>query len=334
MAGALAVCCLNACVAHYNRVQQTPDDYRQLPAAANAGWHYSAGGPVELQPVEKTLRRHDVIPLSYPSSGVNGHAGNLVQGEYLRSRLPGPKKLLVVLPIWGSSMYPSQKVAYGYASHSSGEAHVIWLFGESPLFPWQDLWSVPDETEWVGIAEDSIQRYRAAVNDARRLIDWLSTREEVDPDRIAIVGFSMGALAAATIMGIDSRVSAGVFMTGGAMLSEVMAQCRGKAGRMREHALATFGWSEQEYRQFFDQRFGAGEPMRYAGHYDPDNILIIDARFDNCVPKVSREALWDVTGQPRRMTLLFTHNSAYLALTPLGLNFARRSIYRFLDRTL
>ncbi len=109
MAGALAVCCLNACVAHYTRVQQTPDDYRHLPAAANANWRYSAGGPVELQPVEKTLRRHDAIPLSYPSSGVNEHAGNLVQGEYLRSRLPGPKKLLVVLPIWGSSMYPSQK---------------------------------------------------------------------------------------------------------------------------------------------------------------------------------------------------------------------------------
>lgn len=334
VAGALVACSLSACVAHFTRGPLTQDGYRYVPPSPSPEWQYTAGGPVELHPVEKSLPWHDAIPLSYTSSGVNGHKENLVEGLYLRSRLPGRKKLLVVLPIWGSSRYPPQKIAYGYAAHAKGEAHVIWLFGDSPVFPWQDLWSTPGEAEWVEIAEDSVRRYRTAVNDTRRLIDWLGTREEVDPERIGIVGFSMGALAAATIMGIDSRVAAGVFMTGGAILSEVMAQCRGKAGRMREHAIRTFGWSQDDYRRFFDERFGAGEPMLYAGHYDPDRILIIEARFDSCIPPVSREALWKVTGHPQRITLLYSHNSAYLSLTPLGLNFARRGIYRFLDRSL
>ena len=331
---ALALCCLNACVAHYTRDQRTDDGYVYAPPVASEGLDYSANGPVELGPPLRTLRHHDVIPLSYASSGANGHARNRVEGLYLRSRLPGAKKLLIVLPIWGSSQYPPRTISYGYAGHSEGDAHVIWLYGEPPLFPWEILWSTPSEEEWIAIAEDSLERYRTAVNDTRRLIDWLVTREEVDPDRIAIIGFSMGALAAATIMGNDPRISAGVYMAGGAMFSEVMAQCRGKAGRMREHALEAYGWSLDDYRHFFEERTGAVEPTLHAGHYDPDRILIIDARFDNCIPRISREALWEVTGYPERVTVLYRHKSAFLSLTPLGFNFARGIIYRFFDRVL
>ena len=334
ISGALALGCLNACVAHYTRDQRTDDDYVYTPPVASVEYEYYANGPVDLGPPLRTLRHHDAIPLSYASSGTNGHAQNRVEGLYLRSRLPGAKKLLIVLPIWGSSRYPPRKISYGYAGHSRGDAHVIWLFGEPPLFPWETLWSTPSEEEWVGIAEDSLERYRTAVNDTRRLIDWLGTREEVDPGRVAIIGFSMGALAAATIMGNDPRISAGIYMTGGAMFAEVMAQCRGKAGRMREHALEAFGWSLDDYRRFFEIRIGAGEPMLYAGHYDPDRILIIDARFDNCIPRVSREALWEVTGYPERITMLYRHKSAFYSLTPLGFNFARGIIYRFVDRAL
>ena len=334
ISGALAVCCLSACVAHYTRDQQTVDDYRYAPRVVNPDWQYTAGGPVDLESAERTLRHHDVIPLSFASSGVNGHAHNRVDGLYLRSRLPGPKKLVIVLPIWGASRYPPQKIAYGYARRSKGDAHVIWLFGEPPLFPWKTLWSTPSEEEWVEITEAGIERYRAAVNDTRHLIDWLGTREEVNPERVAIVGFSMGALAAATIVGNDPRISTGVFMVGGAMFTEVMAQCRGKAGRMREHALQTYGWSLDYYRRFFEERIGPGEPMLYAGNYNPDKILIIDARFDNCIPQVSREALWEATGYPERITMLYRHKGAFYSLTPLGFNFARGLIYRFLDRTL
>ena len=332
--GALALCCLNACVAHYTRDQRTDDGYVYTPPVASEEYEYSTNGPVELGPPLRTLRHHDAIPLSYASSGANGHARNRVEGLYLRSRVPGAKKLLIVLPIWGSSRYPPRKIAYGYAGHSGGDAHVIWLYGEPPLFPWETLWSTPSEDEWIEITEDSIERYRTAVNDTRRLIDWLGTREEVDPDRVAIIGFSMGALAAATIMGNDPRIAAGVYMVGGAMFTEVMAQCRGKAGRMREHALRTYGWSLDDYRRFFEERIGASEPTLYAGHYDPDRILIIDARFDNCIPRVSREALWEVTGYPERITMLYRHKSAFYSLTPLGFNFARGIIYRFVDRSL
>ena len=334
ISGAIALCCLNACVAHYTRDQRTADGYAYTPPVTTAQWQYSTNGPVELEPSARTLRHHDVIPLSFASSGSNGHAQNRVEGLYLRSRLPGAKKLLIVLPIWGASRYPPRKIAYGYAGHSRGDAHVIWLYGEPPLFPWQTLWSTPSEEEWIETTEESIERYRAAVNDTRRLIDWLGTREEVDPQRIGIIGFSMGALAAATIMGTDARIETGVYMVGGANFTEVMAQCRGKAGRMWQHALRSYGWSLDDYRRFFDERTGFADPALYAGHYNPDKILIIDARFDNCIPPVSREALWELSGYPERITMLYRHKSAFYSLTPLGFNFVRGIIYRFFDRAL
>lgn len=332
---AATLLCVGACVAHFRRDQQTTEGYEyEPPGAPIPQLNYVANGPVELAARTEELRFHDVVPLSYASSGTNGHALNRVDGVYLRSRLPGPKKLVIVLPIWGTSTYPPRKIAYGYARYSKGDAHVLWIFGEPPLFPWKTLWSTPSEEEWIAITDDAVERYRTAVIDTRRLLDWIDTREEVDSDRVAIVGFSMGALAAATIMGNDARVSAGVYMMGGANFAEVMAECRGKAGRMRKHALDSYGWSLQTYRAFFEERMGLADPVLYAGHYNPDKILIIDTKFDNCIPPQSREALWETTGQPERITMLYRHKSAFYSLTPLGFNFARGKIYRFLDKAL
>ena len=334
LTGAILLC-LGACVGHYRRDQQTVEGYEyEPPTAAAPSLNYTVNGPVELGEPARQLRYHDAIPLSYGSSGSNGHARNRVEGLYLRSRLPGAKKLVIVLPIWGTSTYPPRKVAHGYAKHSKGDAHVLWVFGEPPLFPWETLWSTSSEEEWVAITEGGIERYRSAVIDTRRLLDWVGTREEIDAQRVAIVGFSMGALAAATIMGNDARVSTGVYMMGGANFAHVMAECRGKAGRMREHALNSYGWSLEEYRTFFEDRIGPAEPMRYKGRYNPDKILMIDTKFDNCIPPHAREALWETTGQPERITMLYRHKGAFYSLTPLGFNFARGMIYRFLDRTL
>jgi hypothetical protein len=61
---------------------------------------------------------------------------------------------------------------------------------------------------------------------------------------------------------------------------------------------------------------------------------MIDARFDDCMPQTAREALWDVTGHPDRITMMYRHRSSFYSMTPLGLNFSRRQIYRFLDRKL
>lgn len=326
---------LNACVMHTRRSSSPPLDYQYTaPERAIPELHYTPNGPVELsEPIER-LPHHEVLRLLYSSGGNNGHPQNRVEGLYFRSLSPGAKKLVIVLPIWGSSTYPSRKIAHGYAKRSRGDANIVWILGETPLFPWESLKSSRSEQEFIRVATDSAERYRSAVIDVRRLLDWADSRAEIDAERIALVSFSMSALTAATLMGNDARISAGVLMMGAANYSEVFAACEGQPMNVRDHVLKSYGWTVDEYRDFFEGLFGAGDPVRFSGRYDPEKILMIDATFDDCMPSSSRDALWQATGRPERISLLYRHKRAFYSLTPLGLNFVRRKIYRFLDETL
>ena len=301
------------------------------PDTTHPMFRRSGSVDVEITEPVDTTRFHEVVNLSFPSSGPDGGSDGRVDAIWYRSLSPGPKKLVIVLPIWGTSTYPPSRITRGYARRSNGDAHIIWVLGNSPLFPWSGLSSTDSEKQFVQMARDSAERYRTAVVDMRRLLDWAGSRPEIDEDRVAMVGFSMSALVTATLMGNDPRVSTAVLMMGGANLANVFATCSNRAGEVRTHVLTNYGWSLEQYRAFFEDLFGPADAARYAGRYDPEDILIIDAAFDDCMPRESRDALWRATGQPERITLLARHRSGFYSLTPLGLNFVRRKIYAFLD---
>jgi predicted esterase len=332
---ALICLCLGGCVAHVTRDVGPPADYRyEPPLEADPIFDAAPAGPVTLSEVLETMRHHDVQRFSYPSNGDTGLPRNVVEGLYFRSRDTEPKKLVIVLPIWGTSTYPPSRISRGYARRSRGDAHVLWVYGEAPLFPWDDMSTTGSEEEFVRMAQQSAERYRSAVVDLRRLLDWAETREEIDESRIAVVGFSMSSLVAATAMANDARISAGVLMVGAAKFADIFATCGNRAGTVRAHVLREYGWTLARYRDFFAELFDPADPIHYVGRYDPSNVLLIDARFDDCMPRSSRDALWEATGFPRRIMLLARHRHAFYSMTPLGLNFTRRKIYRFLDERL
>jgi hypothetical protein len=324
----------SGCVLHIHRNLQPPTGFEYKPGGDDPAFRYDPAGPVEVgEPVGSTIA-HDIVPITFPSSGHNGHPQNRVEGQWFRSRDTGAKKLVVVMPIWGTSTYPPAKISKGYSRRAGKDTQVIWIYGTAPLFPWTELATVPTEEGFVAMARDSAERFRTAVVDMRRLVDWAETQPGIDSSRIAFVGFSMSALVTATLLGNDQRIAAGVLMMSAANFGDVFATCQDRAGEVREHAMRTFGWSLERYRDFFRDLFGPADPTRFAGNYDPHKILMIDAMFDDCMPESARAALWEVTGHPSRITLLAKHRTAFYSLTPLGLNFTRREIYRFLDSAL
>jgi predicted esterase len=44
------------------------------------------------------------------------------------------------------------------------------------------------------------------VVDYRKAIDYLTTREEIDPERIGVIGYSLGGATAIILTGVDTRV--------------------------------------------------------------------------------------------------------------------------------
>ena len=177
--------------------------------------------------------------LAFGSSGHNGHPDNLVEGQYFRAKRPGRKSLVVVMPIWGTSSYPPAKISTGYARRAGNDTHVIWIYGNAPVFPWDELSSVPTEDGFRALARDSAERYRSAVSTCAASSIGRRTQPEIDASRIAFVGFSMSALVTATLLANEPRVSAGVLMMGAARFADIFSMCRNRAGDVREHALRT-----------------------------------------------------------------------------------------------
>jgi hypothetical protein len=320
------------CALHIHRDPEPPVGFHtESPQPALPPFDSFEPNPIMLSEPFEGDRNHDVVRLSFRSSGHNGHPDNLVEGQYFRSTEVGRKPLVVVMPIWGTSDYPPRKVSEGYAKRAGRDAHVIWIYGNAPIFPWTELSSAPTDAAFRELARESAERYRTSVVDMRRLVDWASAQPEIDPTRIAFVGFSMSALVTATLLANEPRISAGVLMMGAAKFSDIFSVCGNRAGEVRNHVLRDLGWAPDEYHEFFEGLFAPADPVRFPGRYDPEKILMIDAMFDDCMPETSRTALWEITGHPRRMTFLYQHRSAFYSLTPLGLNVSRREIYRFLD---
>lgn len=323
--------CTQRIVTPYDPSDRT---YVYTPPVPDPYFEYSEPAKVTLASTEEETRRHRIERLSFPAIGPNGHEDELVEALFFQSKSPGPKKVVIVLPIWGANDYPSEKISEGYAKHSKGEAHVVRILGDHRLINWEELAAIEDEDEFVRRSMEMQRNVRNMVVDVSRLIDWLETRPEIDESRVALVGFSMGAIAGAIMLGNEPRFGTGVLMMGGADYGKIFASCNGKVGLAREHVLSDFGWTLAQYEAFFSELYEVGNPARYAGHYNPERTLMIDAWYDDCVPGPSRELLWESLGYPERISFLYTHKKAFLSMTPLGFNYTRHRIYDFLDEKL
>src|SRR4051794_36592179 len=68
---------------------------------------------------------------------------------------------------------------------------------------------------------------RQTVVDERRALDLLADRPEIDPRRLGVMGFSLGAIASATLLGVDHRIRCGVLASAGQRLAPLLQRFGG-----------------------------------------------------------------------------------------------------------
>ena len=277
---------------------------------------------------------YDKYLLEFPPVMGRGSPPVRLKAHYFRSKEPTARKLVIVLPIWGSYRYPPQKVATTLRRRSKGDTHVLEVLGAERLFYWDEMAAAPTEDAFVQISRDMTGRVMDMVIAVRQLMDWAVAREEVDPDQVGLVGFSMGAIVASMVLGVDQRFAAGVLMMGAAKPGEVFATCNGYPGDVRESIQSRFGWSQERYQALFEELFSTGDPSNFVGRYRPERLLIMDGAFDDCMSREARRELWEITGRPERLVFLGRHKGAFLALTPLAFNMAGKKIHAFMSETL
>ncbi len=68
---------------------------------------------------------------------------------------------------------------------------------------------------------------RQTVVDERRALDLLAGRPEIDSRRLGVMGFSLGAVASAALLGVDHQIRCGVLASAGARLAPLLQRFGG-----------------------------------------------------------------------------------------------------------
>jgi len=284
-------------------------------------------------PYEGT-RTHAVLRLFRPRPCGDSSENELGALAYL-SRTPGAKRWVVVLPIWGSSTYPSHRIVRWLLTGTQGrQTNVLWIQGPTGLVRYGALKKAATEAEFLAEVSRTASCINATVEDVRTFIDWVMEGPETDPRRVGIVGFSIGGIIGSLVMGRDQRLAAGVFVMAGGHLDEILAYCKWDQRKVREHAAAAFGWDAEKLRSVVKAPLSVVDPVLVAGGIDPAAVLYIDSGYDGCIPRSSRDDLWRAMGEPERVTLGYDHKNSFLTMTFLGFNVTTRRIITFLDRRL
>ena len=230
------------------RTHIAPDPQTTVTAIATADFGSPFDQPrISIAATEqrvKTSSRYELLRFEFPSNGGNGQPDDMVVVDYHRSTLPGSHPVIIVLPIWGRYVYPSNAVTRTIRQRSNGSVHVLNVLGETFLTDWAALGFETDKDEFIAILAAGADHEQNTVFDFRRLVDWAENRHEIDTSGIGLIGFSHSAIVAPVIAAVDPRIDATVLVMGGAHPHRIIARCTGpRMTAVQEHGSVAFGWN-------------------------------------------------------------------------------------------
>jgi uncharacterized protein len=167
------------------------------------------------------------------------------------------------------------------------------------------------------------QRPAKTVNEAKRLVDYLSTRPDIDPQRIYLVGASYGAVTGTTLMAMDPRLRAGVMVYGGGDLGKLadayanhlavavmLGLIDGKNLNPEKPPLPKLT-PAQEFKVGFvlgcikplvRYFLGVADPVHYAARISPRPVYFQNGEYDVLVPAAAGRALQQSAREPKKVT--------------------------------
>jgi cephalosporin-C deacetylase-like acetyl esterase len=168
------------------------------------------------------------------------------------------------------------------------------------------------------------------VIEVRQALDWLTLQPSIDTGRIGLVGMSLGAIVGSLTAGVDQSIRSEVLLFGGGDLSGIIFSTSEQSYvKMRNRLLEERQMGPEALKQDAEKTLAAVEPLNYAYRLPPSSILMINAYFDNTIPRLYTLALWEKIGKPH---LIFVPTGHYTAA--LFLWYAEAKTYEHLKKTL
>ncbi|RJQ39314.1 MAG: abhydrolase domain-containing 18 [Dehalococcoidia bacterium] len=271
---------------HY---QDGKTDFRLTPEKETAGWRrYS----VSFATAHKNL---------YPEQ-------DTARGQYYRPRGTDLAPLVVLIHGMGDySLTPLGPIARALAGRGIA-SFILKMVFHSSRQPGAIRERFPDLTP-----EEWLEGYRTSVIEVRQIADWAARQPELDGRKIGLVGISLGGFISAIAMGVDQRIKAGVLIVAGGNSAKVNQFSRHATTRRYRKI------SEEEYQELLNhyqhyrdeigiKGFENVTPERPSYLTDPATfapslkgrpLLMLNARWDEAIPREATLDLWEASGHPQ-----------------------------------
>jgi dienelactone hydrolase len=252
---------------------------------------------VELPPAELVVAPASAAPAA---DAAPGHAQRAAPtsapriAHLLVPPGPGPHPTVVVYPILAGSHVVSEALAKAIVRRGY---LVAWLERDSLLI---------EEAE---SAEEIAESLRSSLLQGRRLLDYLETRPDVDKDRIAAAGVSLGGVLACLLHGVDDRIRAGAYLMTGGGLPEIIADSSEVPVRIfREKIMEREDLDDPAaFADYLRKTMETVDPLTYAGRIDPRSVWMLSTRFDRVIRPIHADALHAALGEPTRVEVPAGH---------------------------
>lgn len=286
------------------------------------------------QTTPRWLRYAVDFPTAHPT---RYEENNTVRGEYFQPRHADNAPLVILLHGMGDhSVIPCNLLARTLAKRGMA-CFVLYFVFHSSRMPEVIKKRLP-----VLTPEEWFEGYRISVIDVRQVIDWAKSRAEINEEQIAVIGISFGGFISAITMGIDKRIRAGVFLIAGGNSEKISWKSRKSTMRKGyKRTEAEFNHSQNHYAQYLAEVAEKGfenvtparksfltDPMTFAPYLRQRPILMINALWDEYIPREATLDFWKACGKPAISFFPTTHTTIWLWYP-----FISRKIARFLRST-
>ncbi len=251
---------------------------------------------------------------------------------------PGPKPLAILVHGAGDfSLAPLVRAGAALAKGGIAAVTLRMVFNSRRQSPEiRKRYPFLSDAEWR-------EFYVTSVTEIRQLLDWAAIHPEIDADRVALVGISLGGFIGAIAMGLDRRLGVGMLALMGGNSEKLVRHSRHVTVRRTERlSKAEFAVKQGRYAAYLERVAAAGfaqvapdepyyltDPLTFAPQLRDRRLLMVGARWDEIVPREGTLEFWRAAGTPPLHWLPITHLGFWLA-TP----WINRRVARFLRAEL
>lgn len=233
---------------------------------------------------------------------------NTVHGRLVRPTGSGPFPVVLVLHYWGAANLEIERALADELATRGVAALMLDLpyhLQRSPRNVTSGSLAIRPDPQAM------VETMTQATLDARRAMDWIATRPELDATRTGVFGTSLGAIVAALVYGVEERIRYGGFLLGGVDLagilwrSPLVVQTRKDLRRRR----ITEGSLREALRPV--------EPLTYLHRTEDGSAFVIGARYDVVVPAASTQRLIEALPSPVSVWLDTGHYGGVFVQRPV-----------------